>query len=526
MTHHDQASFEKNKNSQLQLDWEYNPTDASLSESFSENEQLFKAIFENCSDVVFRSLKLGVYKNAYAIYIEGLIDTPSLEESILKPIIDGQARSETYRIDYMKDLLHNHTIPVRQISVVSTMKEIVEGIFNGNVAILVEGDQRVLLANAFSYEKRSISEPGTEPVVRGPREGFTESLCTNKSMIRRRLRTPKLKMEIIQLGKLSNTQVCIAYVEGIVKPETLEEVRNRVARIDTDAILDSGYIEEFIEDTPHSPFPSVQNTERPDVVISSLLEGRVGILVDGTPFVLIVPMTIWSAIQAAEDYYEHFIYTSAIRLLRFILLCISFLLPSLYVATTTYHPQLIPERLLLTIAAARESVPFPTLIEVFLMEVMFEALREAGIRLPRPVGTAVSMVGGLVIGESAVHAGIVSAPTVIVVAFTGIASFSLPRYNLGLAFRILRFPLLFLSGVMGIFGVGAGVIALYIHLTNLTSFGVPYLAPVTPTLSGNLKDVFIRVPRWMMNERPRFLVGRNKTRTPKGQKPSVENDNE
>ncbi|EJW15184.1 GerA spore germination protein [Paenibacillus alvei DSM 29] len=308
------------------------------------------------------------------------------------------------------------------------------------------------------------------------------------------------------------------YIEGIVEDSILDEVRKRVSRIEIDAVLDSGFIEEFIEDAPFSPFPTVQNTERPDVVLSSLLEGKIGIIVNGSPFVLIVPMTFWSALQAAEDYYEHFIYSTAIRWLRFTLLFISILLPSLYVAATTFHPELVPAELLLSIAAAREGVPFPAVVEALLMEFMFEALREAGIRLPKPIGSAVSMVGALVIGESAVNAGIVAAPLVIVVAFTGIASFSIPRYNVGLAFRLVRFPLLILAGALGLYGIGLGLIVLLIHLVNLRSFGVPYLTPVSPEIPGNSKDIFIRAPRWAMRDRP-FFAGRDKERIPEGQKP-------
>ncbi|MFF2090051.1 spore germination protein [Paenibacillus sp. NPDC058174] len=491
-----------------------------LNPSLYQNEAYLKEIFQNCSDVVFRPLHIEGRMHVLVIYVNGLVDTKGLEEMLLQPIVTAGHNPELNKLSFFKELIAHQALAIRQTALVSDTSLVVQGILNGQIALLTEGETEALLGNMSEYEKRPIGEPGTESVVRGPREGFTESIFTNITLIRRRMRSSKLKFEMTTVGEMSQTGISIAYIEGIVKPSILQEVRKRIARIKTDAILDSGYIEEFIEDTPHSPFPLVQNTERPDVVVASLLEGRIAIMVDGTPFVLIVPMTIWSAIHAAEDYYEHFIYTSGIRLLRFILLSVSFLLPSLYVATSTFHPQLIPEALLLTIAAARENVPFPTVVETLLMEVIFEALREAGIRLPKPVGSAVSMVGGLVLGESAVRAGIVSAPTVIVVAFTGIASFSLPRYNLGLAFRLLRFPLLLLAGSLGIYGVGFGVIALIIHLVNLSSFGVPYLAPVAPNLSSNLKDIFIRMPRWNMNKRPAFLVDENIIRTPAGQDPA------
>jgi hypothetical protein len=289
--------------------------------------------------------------------------------------------------------------------------------------------------------------------------------------------------------------------------------------------LGSGYIEEFIEDAPFSPFPQIQNTERPDVVCASLAEGKIAIVVDNTPFVLIVPMTFWTGLQAAEDYYERFLYTTFIRWVRFALLNIALFFPSLYVAITTFHPQLLPTNLIISVAAAREGIPFPAVVEAIIMEFMFEALREAGIRLPKPVGSAVSIVGALVIGQAAVQAGIISAPMVIVVAATGIASFGIPRYNLGIAYRMLRFPILILAGMLGIFGVIVGAISILIHLVTLRSFGVPYLSPLAPRGNGSLKDVLVRAPRWSMNERPTFIKGKDNERIPENQKPGTERGN-
>ncbi|MNW51190.1 Spore germination protein B1 [compost metagenome] len=486
-----------------------------------QNTQLIKEQFRNCSDIVYRSFRIHGHMEALLIYMDGMVDTDRLEEIILKPLIYTELPHGMNELESFEELVGNQAVATRKTKLTSCVPDAVQDILNGYAAILTSGEDHVLLADLKNFEQRQISEPETESVVRGPREGFTESLQTNMSLLRRRMKSSRLKSELLTLGTLSRTNVVITYIEGIAKDSILEEVRRRVSGIRIDAVIDSGFIEEFIEDSPFSPFPSVQNTERPDVVLSSLLEGKIAIIVDGSPFVLIVPMTFWSAIQAAEDYYEHFIYSTAIRWLRFMLLCISLLLPSLYVAFTTYHPQFIPTDLLLSIAAAREGVPFPAVVEAILMEVMFEALREAGIRLPKPIGSAVSMVGALVIGESAVRAGIVSAPMVIVVAFTGIASFSLPRYNLGLALRILRFPLLLLAGMLGIFGIGFGLIIILIHLVSLRSFGVPYLSPISPQIPEDFKDTLIRAPRWAMHRRPALFIGKNKVRIPKGQNPNL-----
>ncbi len=324
----------------------------------------------------------------------------------------------------------------------------------------------------------------------------------------------------MSIGELSQTDVAIAYIEGLATEALLDEVRTRLSRIQIDGILESAYIEEFIEDAPYSPFPQIQNTERPDIVIANLLEGKVAILVDNTPFALIVPMTFWNGLQAVEDYYERFIYTSFIRFIRYILFNITMYLPSIYVALITYHPKLIPTTLLISIAAARDSVPFPTIIEALLMELVFEGLREAGIRLPKAVGSAVSIVGALVVGQAAVQAGIVSSPMVIIVATTGIASFSIPRYNLGTALRLVRFPMLILAGMFGLYGIVIGFIVLTIHLVNLRSFGVPYFNPVAPQIPEDLKDVLLRSPRWSNRYGPIFTSGWKKQRTPPGQKPT------
>ncbi len=373
------------------------------------------------------------------IYVDGLCDTKTLEEVVLKPLLEGILQDVRFVID-------ERLIAVAQVQMASCLNDLVDHVLKGDAAILVDGENQAIIADLKGFDKRGIEEPTTESTVRGPRDGFTETLRTNTMLIRRRIRSSKLKMETYSVGKFSKTDIVIAYIEGIVQDVVLEEVRKRIKRIQIDGVVDSGYIEDFIEDLPYSPFPQVQNTERPDIVCAGLLEGKVAIIIDNTPFTLLVPMTFWAGLQASEDYYERFIYTTFVRWLRYLLLNIALFLPSLYVATTTFHPQLIPTNLLISIAAARDGVPFPAAVEALMMEFMFEGLREAGIRLPKPIGSAVSIVGALVIGQAAVEAGIISAPMVIVVATTGIASFAIPRYNLGTAYRLLRFPMLILGG--------------------------------------------------------------------------------
>jgi len=327
-------------------------------------------------------------------------------------------------------------------------------------------------------------------------------------------------MVSLKIGRETKTQVIITYIENIADPTLIKEVKNRLSRIDIDGVLESGYIEEFIEDHPFSPFPQVLTTERPDVASANLLEGRVAILVDGTPFVLIVPVTLYSLLQAADDYYQRYLIGTLVRWLRYVFLLIALTLPSLYVAILTFHQEMIPTTLLLTIARTREEIPFPALVEALIMEVTFEVLREAGLRLPKQIGSAVSIVGALVIGDAAVNSGLVSAPMVMVVAITGIASFAIPRYNAAIAFRMLRFPMIFLAGTLGLLGIMLGLITIIVHLSTMRSFGVPYLSPFAPMQVSEMKDSLVRAPWWSLRKRPHFTGEYNKHRQPPGQKPT------
>lgn len=347
-------------------------------------------------------------------------------------------------------------------------------------------------------------------MVRGPRDAFTETISVNTSLLRRRIHSPSLKMESMSIGQLTGTEVKLVYMENVAKPSLVEEVRKRLGKIRIDALNGSGILEELIEEQPYSPFPEIQNTERPDVAAGSLLEGKVVILMDNSPFALICPMTYWSGLQSPEDYHERFIYTTFVRWVRYIFVHTSLLLPSLYVALTTFHPQVLPTSLLVSVASAREGVPFPAVFEALLMEFLFEGLREAGIRLPNQIGSAVSIAGTLVIGQAAVEAGIISAPMVIIVATTGIASFAFPRYNLGTAYRMLRFPLLIVSGMFGFYGIVLFITALTIHLVCLKSFGVPYMTPLGPSTVSreSADDVLVRGPTWNMPKTQRHSLTR------------------
>jgi spore germination protein KA len=306
----------------------------------------------------------------------------------------------------------------------------------------------------------------------------------------------------LTLGRFTKTDIVLVYMKGMARPELVSEVRRRLELVQSDGILESEMIEEWISDNPFSPFPQMLPTERPDVVCANLMEGRIAILIDGTPFALVAPISLFSMLQSPEDYYQNVLSSTFLRWLRYGFFIVSLVLPSAYIAITTFHQEMIPTVLLLNISKSREEIPFPALIEALIMEITFEALREAGVRLPKQVGSAVSIVGALVIGQAATSAGIVSAPMVIVVAITGISSFMIPRYSLGIPPRLLRFPIMLLAGTMGLVGVMLGFIAMVIHLCRLRSFGLPYLSPISPVRLRELRDIFLRPPAWRDSRQP------------------------
>jgi spore germination protein KA len=326
-------------------------------------------------------------------------------------------------------------------------------------------------------------------------------------------------MENMKVGALSKTDIVITYLDGIVKDSLVEEVRQRIARIDIDAILESGYIEELIQDNSFTVFPQLGVTERPDRLAAALLEGHVGILVDNTPMVLITPEIFVDMIDATEDYYGNYILASSIRLLRYLFLGISIFLPSFYIALLTFHHGMVPRTLLLSIVSSREGVPFPLFIESLMMQIFFEGLQEASTRLPRVVGQTVSIVGGLVLGQAAVQAGIVSAATVIIVSITGIATFIIPRFNLVPTIRIIRFFMMILSGLLGLYGIFIGTLITLIHMVKLRSFGASYLSPLAPLNLIDLKDTFVRAPLWAMIFRPEYTEPKDQKRMKKNMRP-------
>ncbi|NOU94600.1 spore germination protein [Paenibacillus sp. LMG 31456] len=466
--------------------------------TLEENKTYLTGLFEDCSDFVIREFKIEGDIKAILFFVDGLVNSELVNET-MKSLMILEGREQ------LIDRIMETTLPVSQIQQTDNYAELLFSVLGGDVGLVVESNNQALMLGIRGAALRAINEPETESVIRGPREGFVENLRTNTSMIRRKLKTPHLKMKHLTIGRESNTCIAVTYLQDVADPNIVEELLRRLDKIDIDAVLESGYLEEFIQDSAFSPFPQVQYTERPDMVAAALLQGRVGIIVDGTPFVLLIPFVFVEIMQASEDYYERFQISTLIRWLRYIFVVLSLLTPGLYVAITTFHQDLLPTTLLLSIATSRESIPFPAVVEALIMEITFEALREAGIRLPKTIGSAVSILGALVVGQAAVQAGIVSAPMVIVVSITGIASFTIPKFNGAIAIRMLRFPIIFAAALFGIFGIFIMVMFIIGHMANLRSFGVPYLSPIGPLSSSDMNDVLIRAPWWKMVKRPTFM---------------------
>lgn len=469
----------------------------------------FKAKLDGCSDAVFYSFVAGNGVHCALIYLKGMFDYRNVEENLLTPLLSESFESGEELFLFFAE----HRVPLAGCEELSDPAAAgLARLMDGCGLLIAEGERKLLALPFPQFEKRAIEDAPNESVIRGPREAFVESLDTNVTLLRRRIRTPRLKTEKLVLGKETRTAVILVYLDNVCPPELIAEMKRRIACIDIDGVLGSSYIEESIADSPSSPFPQLQYSERPDTVSASVLEGRIAVLTDNTPIALLAPVNFYMMLQSAEDYYQPFIAATWIRWIRYAFLATSLLLPSFYIAITTFHPEMLPFNLLVSVSSSREIVPFPALMEALMMEVAFEALREASVRIPKSIGQAVSIIGALIIGTAAVQAGIVSAAMVIIVSLTGIASFIIPNFDLGLSFRLLRFPMMVLAGAFGIFGIACGLILIYVHLLNLESFGMPYLSPVSPQIWGSFKDTLVRAPWWRMRSRPTTAVVRNRKR--------------
>lgn len=490
-----------------------------ITKKLEENLNKVKDILNSCDDVIYREFSVGQeQKLKFAtVYAEGLADKNLINEYVLKNLM-LLARMTAPDVNTMRDkiyaLVKDGVLSVSDIKEVEDMNIVIDNILMGETVLMVDKWDKALVIASKGWPMRGVSEPDTEAVIRGSREGFVETMRVNTALVRRRIRDPRFKIKQMRIGKRSKTDIAVLFIDGIVNTKILGQVVRRLKNIDIDSIMESGNVEQLIEDNWRSPFPQVQATERPERIAAAVYEGRIGIIIDNTPFALIVPTTFNSLMQSSEDYNERFWISNAIRILRYITMLISLFLPALYIAMTSYHPGMIPTQLALYIAGSRDGVPFPAFIEAFLMEFSLEILREAGIRLPSAIGATIGIVGGLVLGQAAVEAGIVSSLMVIVVAITAISAYTTPSYSFALGFRLLRFIYMVFAATLGLYGLSLAFLISLTHLCNLKSFGVPYLTPfnIYNLSLEDFKDSFIMAPIHKMKKRPSFITSEDKNR--------------
>ena len=482
-----------------------------IGSSISANLEKVKQKTGNSPDIITRNLKISQNPEIKTtiLYVQGLIDNPSVTDFLIESIMKNPHLKEKLLPQEAFEVISKEVVSIGGIESVTDWKQLFLSLLSGDSIIFVDGINMALVASTKGGERRSIQEPSTNSVVRGSREGFTESNVINIALVRRIINSPDLWIESMKIGTVTKTDVSIMYINGIAKEGIVEEVKKRLKGINFDSILESGYIEQLVEDQVMTPFPTLDHTERPDKVAGNLLEGRVAIFVNGTPFVLVAPALFIQFFQSVEDYFARFDIVSSIRFLRVFIFFISLITPSLYVAATTFHQEMIPTKLLVIIAAQRETVPFPAVIETFIMEITFELLREASIRMPKAIGSTMSIVGALVIGQTAVEAGIVSPAMVIIVSITAIASFATPSYAITISARLLRFVFIICAGVLGLYGIILVFFVVVVHLCSLRSFGVPYMSPLAPLNPEGLGDTFFRRPMWAFKDRPKFLSSNN-----------------
>jgi spore germination protein KA len=481
-----------------------------LSSSIEQNEAFFRQLLKNDDMVVYRHFENqnDATVKCCAIFVDGMINQEIINENIIGPV----TRTLLPKMGLLPlEVLQTQVIMAHNIQKTADLDKIIEALNSGNTILFLDGTAEALIISSQGWKSRAITEPETEKSQRGPKEGFTESLMVNLSLLRRKLNAShQTKFKFKVLGSRVHTKACICYLEELVNPAILAELESRLEKVQLDAILGTNYVVEFIKDAPFSPFKTIGNTERPDVVAGKLLEGRIALLLDGSPVALTLPYIFIEYFQSNDDYFINFFYATISRLIRIASFIFTISVPAIYLALTNFHPEILPTPLLLSISSARQGIAFPTIIELLLLGFAFEIIREAGNRMPTTIGQALSIVGALILGQAAVEARIVSAPMVIVTGLTAVTGLMIP--SLGGVIIILRFVFAILATFIGFYGYIFGVIGLLIHLFEIRSFGVPYMTPLNTLNLQEIKDTAVRAPWWYMEKRPRFIGVMNRIR--------------
>lgn len=487
-----------------------NSGDDKISSSLKTCLEVIKKIYsaDINGDFKIREFKVRVKDKIYPAFVcffDGMVDSSIINSSILIPLMTMSVLPMDTDDQSVKDIIFGHLIPQNQIKMCKTYREVVDEVNFGGIGIFIDSLDVAFAADVKGWEHRNVEKPTSELNIRGPRESFIETNRANSALLRKILKDENLIVEDVLVGERSKTPCNIVYIKNLANTRLVDEVRRRLKSIKIAYLRDSGELEQFLEDDTFLPAPQMLLTERPDRVAAYLGEGRVAVIVHGSPHVIVVPITFFDLIHSPEDYYLRYPYSTLLRFIRILGILITLYLPAVYLAITNYHQEMLPTDLLLAIVSAREKVPFPTIVSILIMEVAFELIRESGIRIPGPIGPTLSIVGGLILGQAAVSANLVSPFLIIIVAVTGIGSFSVPDFSLGYSFRALRFIYILLAGFAGLLGISLGMFIHFLVLINAKSFGVPFFAPFAPKTTGKRTNTIFRAPLWKEEDRPDFI---------------------
>ncbi len=479
-----------------------------LLRSLERNHSYLKNLFKDCDDIHFRKMKIAnTDLSALVVYVDGMANKDQINADVIRMLTNLVTEQNTKKIT--EKVVEERLTSISQVTVLNNFDQAVEGVLSGETLLLVEGIKSAFMLETRQWEGRTVDEPVNEQAIRGPREGFNETLRTNTSLIRRRLKNNDLKIKSYKVGRESKTDVAVVYLANIADENVVNEVKNRISQIDTDSVVETSYIEELIEERTISIFPQMLNTERPDRVVGHLLEGKVAVLVDGSPFALIMPVTMAQFFHSPDDYYNNYIFATFNRSLRFLAFFVATSLPSIYIILTAFRYEMFPRVLVVYVAETRAVLPFSPFAEALIMELTVEFLREATLRLPGPLGQTVGIVGALVIGDAAIQANLVGPLLVIFVALTMLGSFIIPNYSMATTLRVFRFAVLLGTGAFGGFGFVFVWMLIFTHLCNLESFGVPYLQPIAPLKSSEQRDNLYRMPWRWFRRRPIETAAKN-----------------
>lgn len=483
-----------------------------LHTSLDKNLQDLRAQFGKNADFVISEFEYSG-KRVCLCFFNSIVDINMLNQNVFQPLhqkgmeMASASQEQVHLLEKLKE-----QFSVRDTRYEQDWESAFEQLMYGAALLLIDGEAAYLSIHMEKVEKRSIEPPEIEQSVTGAKESFVEDLGTNITLVRQRLRDPRLCMESFQVAEWGNQEVAILYLQDVANASIVGEIKRRLAAIDTGLISGQTHLQELLVDNSFSLFPQIRPTERPDVTCAYLMEGSIALIVHGSAYALIMPITFFQLLDTVDDYSSSWQYATLIRFLRVLGLFFSIAVPGLYLSLVAYNTELIPTRLVISMDAARVKVALPIVLEIFVMEIMIEILREAGVKLPRQIGQSVSIVGGLVIGEAAVNANLVSPVTVVIVALTAISSFTAPVYQLGITYRILRFFVLLCSGILGIYGFMLAVFFIHAHVARLYSVGVPYLAPLSPLRLKDWKDTTVRLPFKKLTKRPSFLATDDQTK--------------